>query len=191
MRVHISPGNQKLGEIPNVSTSPRAACNPAAPCTRSGCYAARALRYPHTRTAWRENLYLAQHERPRFFNVIGRYLQKKQPRFFRWHVAGDILDADYLQRMHHTAQENPNTLFLAFTKRHELSFPRAPENLSIVFSQWPQWQHVTRRRPRAWMQDGTETRIPANALECPGNCENCGFCWNLKKIGRDVFFLKH
>ena len=44
--------------------------------------------------------------------------------------------------------------------------------------------------PLAYMQDGTEKRV-TNALECPGNCETCGMCWNLKSLNKNVVFKKH
>jgi hypothetical protein len=43
----------------------------------------------------------------------------------------------------------------------------------------------------AWMQDGTETRIPKGAIECHGNCETCGLCYELPRLGVDVVFHKH
>lgn len=42
----------------------------------------------------------------------------------------------------------------------------------------------------AWLDDGSDD-IPANAMPCPGNCENCGACWGLAKRGIDVKFAKH
>ena len=43
----------------------------------------------------------------------------------------------------------------------------------------------------AWLDDGTDSRIPEDAMECPGNCETCGACWGLAKRGIDVRFAKH
>jgi hypothetical protein len=86
---------------------------------------------------------------------------------------------------------NPSTIFLAFTKRYDLEYSEIPENLTIIFSMWPGVPDTAPRGfPRAWMQDGTEDRVPDDALESPGICHNCGMCWQLAKIGRDVVFHK-
>ena len=43
----------------------------------------------------------------------------------------------------------------------------------------------------AWCDDGEETRIPADAIECPGNCNECRVCWYLSKLDKDTKFKKH
>ena len=40
-------------------------------------------------------------------------------------------------------------------------------------------------------EDGSEVRVPKDAIECPGNCESCGMCYELDRLGRDVVFHKH
>ena len=189
--VRISDGNSKLGILPNISLTPCAACRPDAPC-KAQCYARKAFRqYTTVRKAWNGNLRVARSAPDRYFRAIRTYLAKYRPGFFRWHVAGDILGQAYLAEMKAIAREFPGIRFLAFTKRHELSFRQVPENLTIVFSMWPQWGNARKHMPRAWYQDGTETRVPNNALQCPGHCEGCGLCWALPELGRDVVFNKH
>jgi hypothetical protein len=197
MKTHISDGNDKIGNMPNVSLAPCKGCGPDAPCKKD-CYAMKAYRmYPSTKVAWDDNLGMANKDRDAFFADIDSFLagKRKAPRFFRWHVAGDIQDADYLRRMIAIAKKFPETKFLAFTKRHDIIKAYkgdVPENMEIVLSMWPGFGDTKMKRfRRAWMQDGTETRIPSDALECAGFCETCGMCWNLNKIGRDVFFEKH
>jgi hypothetical protein len=87
----------------------------------------------------------------------------------------------------------PKTKFLAFTKQYNLfTGLQVPHNLKVVFSAWPGLDvHNPDSRPIAWMQDGTEDRIPETALHCPGSCENCMMCWSLDEINRDVWFTKH
>jgi hypothetical protein len=120
-----------------------------------------------------------------------------KPRLFRWHVAGDILNSEYLHGMCRIAGANPRTHFLAFTKAFEIvnryeDHKAVPGNLVIVFSAWPGMTFLNPRSHRvAWMQDGTETRVPEDAIECPGNCESCGMCYELERLGRDVVFHKH
>ena len=189
--VRISTGNSKLGILPNISLSPCAACRKDAPC-KTQCYARKAFRqYTTVRNAWSGNLRKARKSQTRYFAAIRSYLATYRPSFFRWHVAGDILDQPYLARMKSIAREFPAIRFLAFTKMHELSYRQIPENLTIVFSMWPSWGNTRKHMPRAWFQDGTENRVPDNALRCPGHCEGCGLCWALPELDRDVVFEKH
>jgi len=193
--VKISNGNSKMGKIPSVSLPPIKACGKDVPC-KSDCYALKAYRlYPTTRKAWDHNLECYNQNPDLYFASIGNWLVKHQPRFFRWHVAGDILDQFYLDKMRDIAKTFPKIKFLAFTKRIDLTYHFLPDNLSIVFSMWPgfgkQLQHVA--MPKAWLHDpaNIDPRIPGDALECPGNCDNCGMCWHLKNLNKDVVFYKH
>ncbi|MGA9061850.1 MAG: hypothetical protein WB341_09320 [Terracidiphilus sp.] len=196
--VSISKGNRKLGGVMNISTTPGRCCPRGVPCASDGCYAFKALRlYPGTRAAWRRNEQLAKHHPDSYFKQIAAQVAEAKPRLFRWHVAGDILSCDYLHGMCRIAAANPSTHFLAFTKAFEIvnryeGREVIPSNLVIVYSAWPGLQFFNPHRHRvAWMQDGTETRVPEDAIRCPGNCESCGMCYELSRIGRDVVFHKH
>jgi hypothetical protein len=146
--------------------------------------------HPSVKKSWDSNLTLAKTDHKRYFGMVREYLDKWKPEFFRWHVSGDILNQRYLNNMVSIARNYPEIKFLTFTKMHQLRYTDLPDNLTIVFSAWP-GMPVPSGLPIAWLQDGTETRVPDNALHCPGNCENCGMCWNLDRIGRDVVFNKH
>jgi hypothetical protein len=96
------------------------------------------------------------------------------------------------------ASHNPRTQFLVFTKAfhivnaYENTGSALPRNLAVIFSAWPGMRIDNPHGHRiAWMQDGTEQRVPQNAVECPGNCETCGICFRLPKLRRDVVFQKH
>jgi hypothetical protein len=193
--IRISCGNTKIGNTGNVSLTPCASCPNDAPC-KSTCYALKSYRmYKQVKSAWDSNLHYARNNRQGYFKQIGSYLTKKQPSFFRWHVAGDILDQDYLDNLVRLAKLSPNTKHLCFTKRYSLNFAAAKKvsNLSIVFSMWTNYGNTRKNMPRAWMLDpkDPDTRIPKDAIPCPGSCESCGMCWSLKQIGRDVVFHKH
>lgn len=188
----ISKGNTKLGKaIPNINLPPITSCVKDAPCKKE-CYAMKAYRqYKNTRTAWNYNLELYKTSPIEYFIGIDTFLTKKQPRLFRWHSAGDIPDKLYLKLMCELARKHSRIKFLAFTKRYSFfKHVRIPTNLSIVFSAWPGYNMPKSRFPIAFMQDGTETRVK-NALECPGNCDSCGMCWELKNINKNVVFNKH
>ena len=190
--MRISPKNAKLGPIPNVSTIPIKDCGENAKHCKDDCYALKAWRqYPNVRAAWKENSQQFRKYPDSAFSELSAYLAKKRPPFFRIHVSGDFLDQDNLDGFVDLAHQFPETKFLAFTKMHQLDFSAIPDNLQIVLSMWPTLNTVPDGLPKAWYQDGTETRIPDNAIHCPGYCHSCGMCWQLNKIGRDVFFNAH
>lgn len=201
MKAHVSPGNAKLGAaIPNVSLAPVASCPAGVPCAKD-CYAMKAYRqYPGTRKAWEENFALAKSDPKEFFRQVSAWLAKKRkaPEFFRLHVAGDIFSDEYMTELCLFVAQWQDIKFLAFTKQHSraIAFKEAghvPANLTIVLSAWPGLEMPEDRAGlrAAWMQDGLETRVPADAIYCPGNCEGCGMCWQLPDLGRDVVFNKH
>lgn len=192
--VNISQGNAKLGPyIPSVSTMPGRDCGNCGKCVKD-CYAVRITKHrPNVRKSWQHNGDVARTSQRAYFRSIHAYLRWMNPTFFRFHVAGDILDQTYLRNMIRMAKAFPRVKFLAFTKMHHLDFTGLPENLSVVASMWPGLEpHPNvEHLPKAWMQDGTEERVPETAIPCPGRCEECGMCWSLKGIGRDVVFRKH
>tara|TARA_Y100000310_G_C20332551_1_gene645970 strand:+ start:121 stop:693 length:573 start_codon:yes stop_codon:yes gene_type:complete len=188
-KIIISKGNRKV-PYPNISLTPVKACANHQEC-KTSCYARKAYRqYPNVRKAWDNNLNIAETNPVNYFSQVNEFLTQKKPDFFRWHVAGDILNKAYLQGMISLANRHSDTKFLAFTKRYDLTYRSIPKNLSIVMSVWPGMPTPTQKLPRAYMQDGSETRVK-NAFPCPGNCEGCGLCWYLHKIGKNVVFKKH
>ena len=192
MQAKISPGNIKLGGIPFVSLIPIKDCANCEACQKS-CYALKSYRmYEDVRRAWHQNS-RAVHSKGRikWFNEIDQHIAKKRPRYFRWHVAGDIPDQHYYEGMKIVAQRNPNTKFVCFTKNFDLDFGGRPHNLAVILSMYPTMKTPRKKMPRAWMQDGTETRIPKDAIECSGHCEGCNVCWDLNKMKKDVYFHKY
>jgi hypothetical protein len=190
VKVTISKGNSKIGKIPNVSLVPVKDCGNCESC-KKGCYALKSYRmYPSVRNAWNANSDTARNNPIEYWNTIFTYLEKHKPKLFRYHVAGDILNQEYLNNMIYIANSFPGTQFLAFTKMHHLDFSNKPNNLSIVLSMFPKMIVPDSKLPKAWLQDGTEDRIPDTAQQCAGNCNNCGICWYLGN-GKDVYFIKH
>jgi hypothetical protein len=196
----ISKGNSKLGKIPNVSLIPIKDCKNCKFCSKD-CYALKSWKmYPNARKAWTENSKLAHTNITMYFNNIIAFILKDKPKYFRWHVAGDILNQIYLNRMILIAHCFPKTRFLCFTKRFDLdyqnygfSYPNIPNNLAIFFSMWSGMKKPKKIKGInfTWCQDGTEKRIPKNAIYCQGNCSNCKTCWHLKDANVDVVFNLH
>ena len=188
----ISIGNSKLGHTANIATRPGIDCVNCSECIKD-CYAKKAyLQYPGVRDAWTRNgLAFRSEDHFPLYDALAGYLNKYQPRFFRIHVAGDFLSQFNVDLWAQLATDYPDTKFLAFTKAFDFDYSQVPSNLQIVFSMWIGMEDTAPNGPRAWLQDGTETRIPSNALECAGHCEGCNMCWHLSEIDRDVYFIIH
>ncbi len=195
----ISKGNIKVGKIANVSLTPIESCAGMVDHCAKDCYAMKAYRqYPAVRKAWNTNFKQARDDLIGYFADVQKFLVKYKGGWFRWHVGGDILSSAYLIGMDTTARLFPHIKFLCFTKQYHIvsSFmgehgELAP-NLQLVLSAWSGLElYNPDGFPVAWMDDGTDTRIPDDALPCPGFCESCGMCWNLSSIKRDVVFKKH
>jgi hypothetical protein len=201
MRPRIQKGNTKLGSVSNVSLPPVKTCLNGAPCAEAGeCYALKAWRqYPNVRACWSHNLECYRTDSELYFDTVAEYCRRRSVRLFRWHSAGDCPDAAYLDGVIRVASECAETRFLLFTKRYAFLYGRLDAiadvpNLSVVLSAWPGLEitsELTDRFPVAWMQDGSEDRVPEDAIECHGGCDACGMCWSLSEIGRDVVFAKH
>ena len=136
-KISISPGNQKMGYIPSVSLPPVITCASGCKCAKK-CYAAKLCRIRKSvREAYQRNLnILTQDPAAYWLQVKAAAMVTK---YFRFHVSGDIVNAEYLRNMCQLARELPGTTFLAFTKRYSLVNEYAqreeiPGNLKIIFS---------------------------------------------------------
>lgn len=200
--IHISNGNSKMGAIPSFSLPCGVTCSLEA---RTTCYIDCYYRkhcedlYPNVRKNARDNFFAFLRWPEWVEEELNKYFSElTAPRLFRIHVGGDFFSVCYLNMWIRIAKKHPNTSFLAFTKQFDVltqvlrSGIKIPENLSIVLSAWPGMeipQFLKAQFPVAWMQDGTENRIPENAVECHDNCAQCGKCWAMD--GKDVVFNKH
>lgn len=189
MILHFSESTTKMGQIPSISLPPAQTCQDM-PCFKD-CYAQKPYMRARCEHLWHRNWQLWKSNPQKFQCGMHAYLTLHEPEFFRWHVAGEIPDQQYLDMVFWLATEFPYTKFLIFTKRYDLEFTINPSNLTVVFSCWPKLKIPDHCTPRAWMDDGSERRIPKDALKCSGMCETCLTCWKLKDLHRDVYFEKH
>ena len=198
MKTKISNGNSKVGRIPNLSLTPGRSCSAEAckTCLSGGCYAMKSYRqYKNVRAAWDTNTELALNDLATMERDLTAYFGSMvAPRFFRLHVGGDFISREYAEMWARVAAAAPSTNFLVFTKQWgHVRGIEFPGNFSLVLSAWPGTEIPADLRERysvAWLDDGSE-EIPASAMECPGNCETCGACWGLSRMGIDVRFRKH
>lgn len=193
MALRISKRNSKV-PYPNLSHPPIKGCGNCRYCAKD-CYALKSYRqYPNVRAAWDSNLELWKNDPEQYASDLLAFLGKTRAKAFRFFVAGDIPDQQYVDSvLIRSALERPNMQFLVFTKMHHLDFSARPENLQVVFSMWPGMPlpAPVEGIQHSWVQDGSEGRIPDDAILCAGNCGDCGMCWELSSIGRDVYFHLH
>jgi hypothetical protein len=192
----ISDGNTKLGKLPNFSLSPVLSCPNCKDCSgtwqgkKFSCYANKATRlYPSARKAWSDNLFACEFDLESVEKQIVQYLELNRPIIFRIHSAGDFFNQQYLDMWIRIAKRFSDVKFLAFTKAYKLNYRTKPRNLKIIYSVMPatKLSDVPRgTRAYAGKRPITNKRI----FDCPGNCENCGICWNLNS-SENVFFKLH
>ena len=198
LKVSISQGNRKMGAIPSVSLPPIVTCKHCETCAGL-CYAAKLCRiYKTVRESYDRNLKILVKDRNAYFEQVTAAAMMSG--FFRFHVSGDIVDVDYLDRMCKTARKCKNTHFLAFTKNYEdvnayFETHKKPRNLQIIFSL--PFTGAVIDNPHnlptaAVILKGTE---PADTWKiCGGNCTECACrgvgCWELKK-GETIAFYEH
>lgn len=196
----VSPGNSKMGAIPSVSLPAGATCRKGCACYQK-CYARKLERLrPSVRNAYQSNYELLLSDPTTYWREVEASVMMS--RFFRFHVSGDMPDADYLRRMVGVAERNPQCEILCFTKKYELvngfldSGGRLPENLHMIFSAWEGMEMQNPHRlPEAHVRFRSgSTTARSDAVFCGGNCTECALtdsgCWKLGR-GEQVVFNEH
>lgn len=198
-KLHISKGNSKMGSIPSFSLPSGVTCSKqaCATCLHDCYYRRHVERFPKVREYGKMNLEACKNSLKEVEKYLNWYFDSPtSPRLFRIHVGGDFFNAEYFAMWVRVIAAHPETQFLAFTKQFDVVSEYSgtiPANFSLVLSAWPGMDipdELQTRFPIAWMQDGSEWRVPYDAVECNGNCAECGAkCWALD--GYDVVFHKH
>ena len=199
-RVRISNGNSKMGNVASVSLLPFLTC--PADCKHTcgaACYAAKLANLrPTVLKSYAINTALAIHRPIEFWAQIDAALYGV--RYFRFHVSGDILNADYFEHMIESTRKHSDVQILAFTKRFDVvnawidANGDLPENMHILFSGWT---NLVPNNPHNLPETNIIERgaTPAdNWIICGGNCFNCACrglgCWQAKN-GDVIAFHKH
>jgi hypothetical protein len=196
--VSISAGNRKMGAIPSVSLPACVTCNPSAPCFKE-CYAAKIERiYKTAAAAYDRNLKILKDRPARYWMDV--HDAAKMAKYFRYHVSGDIPNAEYFSKMVQLAHVLPGTRFLAFTKQYKTVNDYLngggviPENLQIIFSNWGAWKCENPHGLPVCEIIFKGEKPAENWKICGGNCTQCACagigCWELKK-GDVIAIYKH
>lgn len=198
MKITISKGNRKMGEIKSVSLPPIVTCAEHCTCAKK-CYAAKMCRlYKNVKESYNRNLEIFNSNPTEYWKQVDDALCTS--RFFRFHVSGDIPTYEYLVDMVNTVKNNPHCDVLVFTKRYGFinkaleSGMEFPSNLHILFSAWDGMaMENPHNMPIAHVIfKGNEPK--ANWNICTGNCLECAKhgknCWSLKN-GEHVAFHEH
>lgn len=165
------------------------------------CYAKKICRYSkEAKMAYERNLSILENNASYFWGEVNKAL--KVNRFFRFNVAGDIPNYEYIKNLVKVVKNNPHCEVLIFSKQWDIvnkymKYNKSlPENLHMVFSGWV---GLNIRNPYNFpeahviFKDGT-TSAKSGAKYCSGNCfecaVNCGGCWSLKN-GEQVLFREH
>lgn len=197
--IHISRGNSKMGAIMSVSLPAAATCRVCGCWDK--CYARKLERLrPSVAKSYQDNLDVLTETPDVYWREVEGAIMMS--RYFRFHVSGDIPDAEYLTRMVEVAARRPHCEILCFTKKFQIvndyiaAHGDLPENLHMIFSGWVGLEMVNPfSLPEAHVRfrDGTTTARD-DAVECEGNCTECACagsgCWTLKK-GEQVIFKEH
>lgn len=202
LKLSISSSNQKIGRVLNVSLPPVLTCGNCGQCKKY-CYDIKAvLQYPNTVVRARmRNYMLLKANRDEYFRQISEKIRRRRVnKFFRWHVAGDIVDADYLDRMVQIARKYPEFTFWTYTKMYDLvnaycdahgGKSAIPENLTIMFSEWRGLPMDNRYGFPEFHVVFKGEEMPKGVHVCPGNCDVCNTTGRGCPVGETTYAKEH
>lgn len=111
----ISPGNSKLGAIPNFSLEAVKTCPGASEACKSICYATSGFyNMPSVQAFYERNLKLARSMK--FVDKILEEIQKRQIRLMRIHASGDFETPAYASKWLEIITRSKHTRFFAYTR---------------------------------------------------------------------------
>lgn len=181
----ISSGNSKIGRVMNVSLMPVMTCGNCKEC-KYLCYDIKACnQYPNTVIDARmRNTVLLRRDRSEYFRRINAALSRRRKnKYFRWHVAGDIVDIDYFDRMVELARKHPDFIFWTYTKMYRVvnewclmnggTRDAIPGNLHIMFSEWRGMPMLNPHGFPEFRVVFKSDAVKPAGFYCPGNCDVC------------------
>ena len=188
IKLAISHGNKKIGKVMNVSIAPIITCGNHCKECKCFCYDIKAVNmYPSCLDARARNTAILLKDREEYFNRIENAInRRKKNKFFRWHVAGEIIDINYFSHMVEIAKRHPDFIFWTYTKNYTVvnaycdQFGREniPNNFHIMFSKWDGKPLVNPYNFPVFackLKNGNKDNDFdfSKAMKCPGNCDIC------------------
>lgn len=204
LQVCISSGNMKIGRVLNVSIAPIITCGNCTGC-KDFCYDIKAvIQYLNVLKARAKNTALAMYNRDEYFRQIDvKMNHRRKNKYFRWHVAGDIMDYDYFCRMVENARRHPDFVIWTYTKmyaivnlyvkRHGGDRNCIPSNFNIMFSEWrgmPMINPYGFPEFRVKFEDDKQSDFDG-LWKCPGNCDTCKACNHGCIVGETTYADVH
>ena len=198
--INMSNNNSKTGKACLNIAFPVCVCREDAPC-KATCYACKGCQtFANVQAAYYRNLRLYNEDSDNFFEQVYFKIKFSGLPKVRWFDSGDIVDAEFFDRMIELCKRTPDTKHMAFTKKYEIvnkwidENGDLPENLNIMFSAWDKmWEvpnpHGVGMAYVNFKEDRLNPEFPKNAFVCPGRattCSACGACWS-KKLKAVVF----
>lgn len=190
IKMCISSGNIKIGRVLNVSLPPMITCGKACVGTCDHyCYDIKACNlYANTVIDARaRNFVLWIKDHDEYFRRIDEKMSRRRKnKYFRFHVSGDIVSAEYLDRMCKLARKHPDFVIWTYTKQYALvnEYVRThgndrnaaiPSNLTIMFSEW---RGLEMNNPYNFPEftcvfTSEGEKLDSGKWVCPGNCDIC------------------
>lgn len=183
IKMCISDGNKKIGKTLNVSLAPIITCHNCRECMKY-CYDVKAvMAYPSCLDARARNTALFMKDRGDFFGRLHKRMRgRKARKALRFHVSGEIVDSDHLDRIIDTARMFPDWTIWTYTKMywvvnqyvdsHGGSIAAAiPSNLHVMFSEW---KGLPMDNPHGFpVFRCAFDESDKVGHHCPGNCDIC------------------
>lgn len=138
-------------------------------------------------------------DRGEYFRRIDAAISRRRThKYFRWHVAGDIVDTDYFARMVEIAKNHPDFTFWTYTKNYDAvnayvdahGVNSVPNNLSVMFSEW---RGMEMKNPYGFPQFSVvfKDEQKPQGFYCPGNCDVCKAARRGCVVGENVYCMEH
>lgn len=201
--INMSNNNSKTGKACLNLAFPLCTCRKDAPC-RNKCYAGKGCQQiAVVQGAYYRNLRLYYEDPNTFFEQIYYKIKFSGLPKVRWFDSGDIVDAEFFERMIDVCNKTPDVKHMGFTKKYEIvneyidKNGKLPDNLNILFSAWDRlWEVPNPHGLGIAYVDFDDKRMnpefPKNAFICPGRqstCSACGVCFSKKC--KTVVFHEH
>lgn len=115
MEVYISKGNQKMGDIPNISLS-LDSCSDIETETCDHCYIKHNYYTKFSYHFWYQNFMFYNFDKDGFFESFKTKLNLLKPKLFRFFVSGDFPDSYFIQKTIDLVKNFNDTKFFVYTR---------------------------------------------------------------------------